>query len=74
LQGKPECKKLRYGALEYLDQMEEMFQDVIVDGAHPIFLDKTMLMKKKQKNLKMNQKMILPKILQKNFRAMTAAL
>jgi hypothetical protein len=33
LQGKPECKKLRYGAPKYLDQMEEMFQDVIVDGS-----------------------------------------
>ncbi|RCV15107.1 hypothetical protein SETIT_3G031900v2 [Setaria italica] len=32
-QGKTECKKLKYGPPEYLDQLEEMFHDVVVDGS-----------------------------------------
>ncbi|XP_012704638.1 uncharacterized protein LOC105915206 [Setaria italica] len=27
-----ECKKLQYGAPEYIDQLEEIFYDVVVDG------------------------------------------
>nr|XP_034589475.1 uncharacterized protein LOC117851709 [Setaria viridis] len=31
--GKPHCAKLQVGAPDYLDQLEEMFHDVAVDGS-----------------------------------------
>lgn len=31
-QNKPEYKKLQHGAPEYLDQLEEVFKDAVVDG------------------------------------------
>jgi hypothetical protein len=29
----PEWKKLKYGSPDYIDELEEMFQDIVVDGS-----------------------------------------